>query len=118
MSRTSQGILYVIIRRYKKWAPLILPTLLVALTDSDIDTVKGALHTLRFPLIEHTLARNPEYTEDYVLGLIHAFESFDRVIPKPVNVTNDQAIRAKWSTECDNLLGAVQQANSLEKYGR
>jgi len=82
MSRTSQGILYVIIRRYKKWAPLILPTLLVALTDSDMDTVKGALHTLRVTLIEHTLARNPEYTEDYVLGLIHAFESFDRVIPE------------------------------------
>lgn len=79
--RTAQGILYVIFRRYKKGAPLILPTLLEALKDSDIDTVKGALHTLRTALLEYVLAKYPEYTEDYVVGLIHAFESFDRVSP-------------------------------------
>ena len=77
--RTSQGILYVIIRRYKKWAPLVIPTLIQSLRSTDIDTVKGALHTLRLRTIEHTLARNWEYTEDYVVALFEAFNNFDRV---------------------------------------
>lgn len=45
----------------------------------DIDTVKGALHTLRLATIEHTLARNWDFTEDYVLALFEAFGNFDRV---------------------------------------
>jgi hypothetical protein len=77
--RASQGSLYVIIRRYKKWAPLILPALLDALLSLDIDTVKGALHTLRLSTIEHTLARNWEYTDKYVISLIEAWGHFDRV---------------------------------------
>lgn len=81
--RTSQGILYVIIRRYKKWAPLVLPVLISALKSTDIDTVKGALHTLRLATIEHTLARNWDFTEDYVMALFEAFNNFDRVLHLP-----------------------------------
>ena len=75
----SQTSLFVIIRRYKKWAPLVLPTLLDALKSTEIDTVKGAVHTLRLNTIEHTLARNWEYTDKYVLALIEAWSTFDRV---------------------------------------
>jgi hypothetical protein len=69
----------MIIRRYKKWAPLVVPILITALKDSDIDTVKGALHTLRLSTIEHTLARNWDYTENYIMALFEAFDNFDRV---------------------------------------
>jgi hypothetical protein len=77
--RASQGSLFVIIRRYKKWAPLVIPILLEALVNLDIDTVKGALHTLRLNTIEHTLARNWEYTDKYVMCLLEAWGNFDRV---------------------------------------
>jgi hypothetical protein len=77
--RTSQGILYVVVRRYKKWAKLVLPIIISSLKDLDIDTVKGALHTLRLSTIEHTLARNWEFTGDYVSAVFEAFENFDRV---------------------------------------
>ena len=70
----------MIVRRYKKWAPLVLPILISALKDSDIDTVKGALHTLRLSTIEHTLARNWDFIEDYVIAVFEAFDNFDRVI--------------------------------------
>ena len=70
----------MIIRRYKKWAHLVLPILISALKDSDIDTVKGALHTLRLSTIEHTLARNWNFTEDYVMAVFEAFDNFDRVL--------------------------------------
>jgi hypothetical protein len=77
----------MIIRRYKKWAPLIVPILIQSLRSTDIDTVKGALHTLRLRTIEHTLARNWEYTGDYVEALFEAFNSFDRVpLPSLANI--------------------------------
>jgi hypothetical protein len=79
--RASQGSLYVIIKRYKKWAPLVLPILINALKSADIDTVKGALHTLRLGTVEHTLARNWEYTDKYVLAIFEAWENYDRVFP-------------------------------------
>ena len=79
--RTAQGTLYVIIRRYKKWAPLVLPTLITSLKETDMDTVKGALHTLRLSTIEHALARNWEYIDQYVLALFEAYNNFDRVYP-------------------------------------
>ena len=69
----------MIIRRYKKWAPLVVPILISALKDSDIDTVKGALHTLRLSTIEHTVARNWDFTKDYIMALFEAFGNFDRV---------------------------------------
>lgn len=103
----------MIIRRYKKWAPLVLPTLLDALKDKDIDSVKGALHTLRVTLIEHTLARNSEYTETYVVGLIHAFESFDRVNPA-FKIADSPAISSKYGIVGDKLPRKVQQAESLD----
>ena len=79
--RAAQGSLYAIIRRYKKWASLILPILFDALTAHlDIDAVKGALHTLRLSTVEHTLARNWEYTESYLLGLFEAWHNHERVI--------------------------------------
>ena len=71
----------MIIRRYKKWAPLVVPILIQSLRNTDIDTVKGALHTLRLRTIEHMLARNWEYTDDYVVALFEAFNNFDRVRP-------------------------------------
>jgi hypothetical protein len=98
----------VIIRRYKKWAPLVLPTLLDALKDKDIDSVKGALHTLRVTLIEHTLARNSEYTENYVVGLIHAFESFDRVNPASKLLTLQPSVQ-------NTVLSAI---NYLGRYNK
>jgi len=78
--RGSQTSLFVIIRRYKRWAPLVLPFLLEALKSNEIDIVKGAVHTLRLSTIEHTLARNWEYTDKYVLGLTEAWSVFDRVL--------------------------------------
>ena len=69
----------MIVRRYKKWAPLVLPILIASLKASDIDAVKGALHTLRLSTVEHTLARNWEFTDQYVLGVFAAYENFDRV---------------------------------------
>lgn len=77
----------MIVRRYKKWAPLVLPILISALKSTDIDTVKGALHTLRLGTIEHTLARNWDFTEDYVLALFEAFDNFDRVFPSMIVLT-------------------------------
>lgn len=78
--RAFQSILYLIVRRYKKWAPLVLPTLITALKSEDIDKVKGALHTLRIGTIEHSLARNWDYAPDYLLALFKAFENHDRVL--------------------------------------
>jgi len=71
--------LYLIVRRYKKWAPLVLPTLIAALKSEDIDKVKGAIHTLRIGTVEHTVARNWDYTPEYMLALFKAFETHDRV---------------------------------------
>ena len=78
-NRASQGVLYGAIKRYKKWGPLVLPILIHALKSSNIDTVKGALHTLRLGTIEHTLARNWEYTDKYVLAVFDIWGKFDRV---------------------------------------
>lgn len=80
-NRAAQGSLYVIIRRFKKWAIFVLPGLIEALSETDIDTVKGALHVLRMPTIEHHLARNWDWTDKYVYGLINAWSNFDRVCP-------------------------------------
>lgn len=78
--RAAQGSLYVIIRRYKKWASLVLPILFEALASTDIDAVKGALHTLRLSTVEHTLARNWDFTDSYVLRLFQAWHNHDRVV--------------------------------------
>jgi hypothetical protein len=80
-NRASQGSLYVIVRRYKKWSPLVLPRLIDALHLRDTDAVKGALHMLRSDTVVHMLARNWEYLDKYVLGLIVAWRSWDRVCP-------------------------------------
>jgi hypothetical protein len=78
-SRASQVVLYGVVKRFKKWAPLILPFLLKSLESSDIETVKGSLHTLRLSTIEHKLARNWEFAEKYVLSVFEAWKKFDRV---------------------------------------
>jgi hypothetical protein len=78
-NRASQRSLYYIIRRYKKWAPLILSPIIERLKSEDIDVVKGALHTTHMPTIEHTVARNWEYLSHYVLTLFEMWDHFDRV---------------------------------------
>ena len=78
--RAAQGSLYHLTKRYRKWAPKIFPILLKALASDDIDTVKGALHTLRISSIEHALARQWTWTEQYVLTLFKAYQKFDRVL--------------------------------------
>lgn len=103
--RTSQGILFVIIRRFKKWAPLVLPVLISALKSTDMDTVKGALHTLRLATIEHTLARNWDFTEDYVLALFEAFGNFDRVFSLDHNA--DEAFCSKSCINRDYFTGKI-----------
>ena len=85
--RASQTSLFVIIRRYKKWAPLVLPALIEALKSAEMDTVQGAVHTLRLSTIEHTLARNWDYTDRYILALIEAWSKFDRVCHLPALLT-------------------------------
>jgi hypothetical protein len=80
-NRASQNSLYVIIRRYKKWAPLVLPELINSLHRKDTDAVKGALHVLRLDTIVRVLARNWEYLDTYLEGLIVAWTSWDRVYP-------------------------------------
>ena len=80
MCRAAQGILYMIIRRFKKWAPLVLPVLIKSLqATTDIDAVKGALHSLSLNSIERTIARSWEYIDEYVVALFHAFDNYDRV---------------------------------------
>jgi hypothetical protein len=103
--RTSQGILFVIIRRFKKWASLVLPILISALKSTDIDTVKGALHTLRLATIEHTLARNWEFTEDYVLALFEAFGNFDRVLSHDHNA--NEAFCSNSCIKWDYVAGKI-----------
>jgi hypothetical protein len=76
----AQGTLYGIVRRYKKWAPFIIPPLTKALKIHDIDAVKGALHTLHMSTIEHALARNWEFTAVYIQSLMDAWNRFDRVV--------------------------------------
>jgi hypothetical protein len=78
--RAGQGSLYATVRRFKNWAPLVLPPLLDALKSSDIDQVKGAQHTLRLSTaIEHTLIRNWDYTDKYILAIIEAWQRFDKI---------------------------------------
>lgn len=57
----------------------MLPSLIESLRSAEIDTVKGAVHALRLSTIEHTLARNWDYTDKYILSLIDAWLKFDRV---------------------------------------
>lgn len=95
----------MIVRRYKKWAKLVLPILISSLKDSDIDTVKGALHTLRLGTLEHTLARNWEFTGDYVSAVFEAFENFDRVYPL-IDIA-DEAICSKSLFDCHYFLGEI-----------
>lgn len=77
--RAAQGSLYGIVRRYKKWAPIVIPPLIRSLQSTDIDTVKGALHTLHLSTIEHAVARNWEYAAAYVNNNVLTWQRFDRV---------------------------------------
>jgi hypothetical protein len=79
--RTAQARLSMIARRYKKWPAIVLPTLIDALKDSDIDKVKGALHTLRLSTLEHAVATNWDYLDKYVLAATEAWKNHDRVSP-------------------------------------
>ena len=98
--------MYLIVRRYKKWAPLVLPTLIAALKSEDIDKVKGAIHTLRIGTVEHTVARNWDYAPEYMLALFKAFETHDRVSHPPYST--DLAICAKYGVDGHYFSGTVQ----------
>jgi hypothetical protein len=90
----------------------VLPTLIEALKSMEIDTVKGAVHTLRLSTIEHTLARNWDYTDKYVLALIEAWSKFDRVL-SPVSDTY-LALGPKHLLECYHIFRKIQQSQTLE----
>lgn len=78
--RAAQASLYGIIRRTKKWAPMVILPLFNALKDVDnLDTIKGALHMLHINTIEHTIARNWNYLSEYIERIIYVCQKIDRV---------------------------------------
>jgi hypothetical protein len=111
IQRASQGVLFHIVRRFKSWASLVLPILIPALRSKDMDTVKGALHTLRVSTLEHTLARHWEFTDHYILALFEAFNNFDRVFSRLVSL--NIALCPISLLKCNYFNRTVQKAEGM-----